>query len=198
MRQCQCSRTHKDRIESRNRTRSVAQQTINAHAVLPKFLQLTRSLQILARSIAIFVYEPGLNLLELFQEIRYLDNEIADHRKVSERLDCHWPGRVLRQEGCASELGLVIHHVAAASANAHTARPAKCQCAVDLVLDVVEGIKDHPLFLDGHFVILEVRLCVAFRGVARNSKLDGMGHVMPLPRSMLVAVRTRALREASA
>src|SRR5437016_13718992 len=66
MRQGQRRGTNKYRIKSRNGTSGVAEQAVNAHAVLAVFLQLVRSLEILARHVAVFANQPWLHLLQLF------------------------------------------------------------------------------------------------------------------------------------
>src|SRR5205085_1770995 len=81
-----------------------------------------------------------------------VDDEIPDDREVRQRLHADLAGVVVTQEGGTGELRRAVHHHAAASADAHVARPAERQGAVLLVLDVLEGIQHDPVLVIGNVV----------------------------------------------
>ena len=95
-------------------------------------------------------------------------------RKVAQRLDANRPGRVVVQECRARELRLAVHRHAAAAADAHAARPAVRERAVDLVLDVIEAVEYDPLLVTGHLVLVERRLRLLFRTIPRYLQRDAV------------------------
>src|SRR5262249_56106679 len=119
----------------------VEQQAVDGHAVWLVFVPLLRRLPVFAlrQRLLLLADEPGLDRGQLAHEVTDLDDEVANDRKVAERLHANRAWRVVGQERGAGELGLAIDGHAAAATDAHPAGPALRQRAVHVILDVVEA-----------------------------------------------------------
>src|SRR5262249_24981467 len=117
----------------------------------------------------------------LGHEVGDLDDEVADHGKVAQRLHAYRARLVPGQERRAGELRLAVDGHAATPADAHPAGPAIGQRAVEPVLDVVEAVEDRPVLTQRDVVPLGCRFAVRLRPVPGNLKRDGLRHPHHLP-----------------
>ena len=111
--------------------------------------------------------DPGLHADELPHEITDVNDQIADDRKISQRLDAKRSGGVIRHERRAGQLRLTVHGHPATAANPHAAGPPVGERAVELVLDVIQSVEDHPVFRARHLVFIEGGLRLLLRTVTR-------------------------------
>ena len=103
--------------------------------------------------------------------------------KVAERLHADRSRRVVGQEGGARQLRLAVDRHAAAAADAHAARPAVGQRAVDAVLDVVQAVEHDPVLRARDLVLVERELGLLLRTIPRDLQRDVVRHaVLASPR----------------
>src|SRR5262249_36659120 len=134
-------------LEADDGAGGVAEHAVDAHAVLLEFVQFGWSLQQLSlrfRDHVLVADQPRLDLRQLSDESTDLDDEVADHREVAQRLNADRAGAVIGKEGAAGQPWLTIDCHSAAPADAHAAGPAVRQRPVDLILNVVQAIQDSP------------------------------------------------------
>jgi hypothetical protein len=136
-----------------HRAGGVAEHAVDAHAEVPELFELLGRLAVRALLDGPLLggQDPGLHALELVHEALEIDDEIANDGEVREgrHLDAI---AVVGQRILAGEARGAVHHHAAAPTHGHAARPAVRERAVDLVLDVVEGVQHLPVRLDRNFV----------------------------------------------
>ena len=101
--------------------------------------------------------------------------------KVAERLHADRPGRVVRQERGARQLRLAVDRHAAAAADAHAARPAVRQRAVEAVLDVIQAVEHDPVLRARDLVLVERDLRLLFRTIPRDLQRDVVRHAVRPP-----------------
>src|SRR3989475_12390271 len=156
----------------------VAEHAVDAHAVLLVDVELLGRLQVLAFGERLFFVadEPGLHALELTHEISHGNDQIADHGKIAQRLDAYGSGSVVGQKSGPSKVRLAVYEHAAASADAHAARPAIGERAVLFILDIVKRVEDHPILAERDLEGFEIRGRVLLRRVTRDFEMDGVGH----------------------
>src|SRR5262249_42300507 len=130
----------------------------------------------LARWFLLLADDPGLHLLQLAHEIGEIHHEVAHHRKVVQGFDTNGTRQVVGQEGRARELRRAVHLHPTATTHAHPAQPPEGEGSVQVVLDVVEGIQDHPVLPKWDLVVLEGGFGFPFRPIARYGERDGGGH----------------------
>jgi hypothetical protein len=136
--------------------------------------------------------DPGLHALQLLHEVRHVDDEVADHREVSKRLDDDRSGVEVAQERRAGEPWLAVHHHPAGSAHAHPARPSVREAAVEVVLDVVQGVQYHHVVGSRDVELVEVRLWGALGPVAADLQRDRVcTHTLP-PEILNICARRAA------
>ena len=134
--------------------------------------------------------DPGLDVLELLQEVAHVHDQVADDREVLQGLDDDGLGVELAEEGRAGQPGDVVDHHPAGPAHAHPARPAIGDAAVDVVLDVVEGVEDDHVLAVGDLVLVEVRRRAVFGTVPGHlQREDLVGHLGPFGRLSTCARR---------
>jgi len=120
--------------------------------------------------------DPRFRLGELHQEIRGVDDQVAQHRKVFHGLHAYRARRVVRQKRRAGQLGNSVHRHSAAPAHSHAARPAKRQRPIEMILDVVQGVEHHPLFAERDLIGVKSRFVVMRRIVPRDFERDSVRH----------------------
>src|SRR5579859_6300429 len=153
----------------------VAQHAVDALAELAESIDLLVRLPVLAgaQRQLLLADDPRLDRLQLVHEVAHVDHEVANDREVVERLDGHRSGPVVAQEDVARELGYAVDHHPAASADAHAARPAVAQAAVDVRLDEVERVEhDHAVVRKRDLVGLQARLLIPVRVETRGADGD--------------------------
>jgi hypothetical protein len=82
-------------------------------------------------------YDPGFDALQFVHEVGHIDDQVADDRKVDERLYPNLLGVIVPKKRRAGEFRRAVHHHAATTAYPHTTRPAITQSPVHLILDVI-------------------------------------------------------------
>src|SRR5215208_4181830 len=171
------------RVEAVDRAGGVAQHAVDAHAELLVLVHLIRRLPVFALGqwLLLGADEPRLDPRQLPHEVADLDDQVANDGKVAQRLYAHGARGVVRQEGGARQLRLAVDGHAAAPTDAHPARPAVRERSVQLVLDEVEAVKDHPVLRAGYLVLLVGDAGLLLRTIARHLQSDPIRHKGYLP-----------------
>ncbi len=87
----------------------------------------------------IFRHQVRLDVAKLLHDVIHHDDEVTLHRKVVQRLYTDLLG-IVPEECMASQRRLTIDHHATAAAHSHVTGPAISQSAIELFLDIVDGI----------------------------------------------------------
>jgi hypothetical protein len=175
--------TDEIRVEPVLRAGGIAEHAVDARAELEEPFELRRSLQVFAlrEGARLFRDDVGLDALELGDEIIHSDHQVALDRKVRQRLDAQRAGIIVAQERLAPQFGDAVDHLAAAAADGHPARPAETECAVEVILDVLQPLQHRHVIGERHLIRLEEWLVVLLGAVAQDFDLDDLPVVSHYP-----------------
>src|SRR5213596_3611976 len=120
--------------------------------------------------------DPWLDLRELSQELRHVDDQIADDGKVVQRFHADGARLMIRQVRRARQLRLAVHHHPAAPADTHPARPAERERPVEPILDVIQRVQHDPVVPKRHFVGLDGGFLVPFGTIPDHVQRDRGRH----------------------
>ena len=145
----------------------ITQQAVDTVRVLLVDGKLLGTLQVLAgfNRPLLSGNDIGLNARQLLDEVVDRHNQVPLDRKVVQRLDAYL-FRVVADERVAGQDRLAVNNHATAATNSHVTGPAVTQCAVEVFLDVINGVEHDPVFLTGNLVGLEMRRGVRLRIVS--------------------------------
>jgi len=93
-----------------------------------------------------------------------------------ERPDPHRARGEVHQEGLAGQARYAVDHHAATAADAHPARPAEGERAVELILDVVQRVEHHPVGAQRYLEALVRGFGVALGMETRHLQDDRVAH----------------------
>src|SRR5262245_63324864 len=88
-----------------------------------------------------------MHIMDLLPERRHIDDQVSDHRQVTERCDCDMPMPLnfTTERGAAGQLLTAVYCHRTGPANRRAARITEGQPPVAFVLDANEGIEHgHP------------------------------------------------------
>ena len=165
-------------VDSVDRASGIAQHAVDAHGVLLVFGQLLWRLEVLPffQGLLRVPDDPWFYGAQLFHGVSDVSHQVTDHRKSGERLDPNGSGKEALQVRRAREDRAAIHHHATTAADTHAARPPVGQSPVQLVLDVVEPVENHPLGVDRNLEALPGGLHLFLGAVAQDLHRHGFGH----------------------
>src|SRR6185312_5009019 len=114
-------RTEEIRVQGVHRARGVAQHAVDAHAELLELVQFRWGLQVFAilDGQLVLADDPRLDARQFGDEVADVDDEIADHREGSHRLNSYRPRQVIGEERRTPQFRVAVDRHTAAAAYAH-------------------------------------------------------------------------------
>jgi hypothetical protein len=128
------------------RAGGIAEHAIDAQAVLLEVCQFLGSLSVFTFFDWLWMGadNPRLYFRQLFQKIVESCYEIAFDGKVGQRFNLDGARKIIPQKRGARQLRDAIQHYAAGTTDPHSTRPPVGECAVDVVLQIVQGVEYYP------------------------------------------------------